>query len=258
MRVGMIGGGAICRYILERANKDKQQSFHVTRVLVRQKEKYADLVETYGVTLYDDVTEFLRDDIDVVVEAATIEAAQAYVPKALEKHDVVIISIGAFDDHGFYEEVQKIAKSCKTKLYVPSGAIGGLDVVQHVTAGNAVERISLVTKKPAHTLTDEVLREPTVIFEGTASEAITTYPRNMNVAVALGLAGLGFSETSVRLIADPNVDKNVHRIEASGAFGKASFEIENEPLQANPKSSYLAAISIVGTLEKMNKPLIIS
>lgn len=257
MRVGIIGGGAICRYVLERANEEKQQSFTVTSVVVRDVEKYAELAETYDVLLFDDLTQFLRSDIDVVVEATTIEAAREYVPTALTTHDVVVISIGAFNDRHFSTRVYDKAKKYKTRLFVPSGAIGGLDLIQHVAASNTVDEISLVTKKPAHTLTEEKLKEQKVIFEGTASEAVAKYPRNMNVSVALGLAGLGFSKTSVQLIADPTIQKNVHHIEARGDFGKASFEIENEPLKENPKSSYLAAISIVGTLENMNKALII-
>jgi aspartate dehydrogenase len=92
-----------------------------------------------------------------------------------------------------------------------------------------------------------------VVFDGRAKEAITLYPQNMNVAIILGMAGMGIEETEVLLIADPNVDRNIHHIEVEGAFGRAEFKVENQPLPDNPKTSYLAAISILGTLERMNR-----
>lgn len=45
--------------------------------------------------------------------------------------------------------------------------------------------------------------EARLLFSGTAEEAIRRFPANVNVAVSLGLAGLGFSRTRVRLFADP-------------------------------------------------------
>jgi len=258
MKVGFIGSGAICQYVMDQANLQNDYSFRVNSLFVRNMTKYEHLKERYGVNLYDDFTQFLNSDIDVVVEAATIEAVLEYVPQALKSHNVVVISIGAFNDAHFYDKVRRMTEKNKTKLFVPSGAIGGLDFIQHVATTNTVEDITLETRKPAHTLVDEPVAKPTVIFNGSASEVIDKYPRNMNVAIALGLAGIGFSKTHVRLIADPTVDKNVHMITAKGAFGEATIEIKNDPLPDNPKSSYLAAISIVGMLEKMNRAIVIS
>lgn len=73
----------------------------------------------------------------------------------------------------------------------------------------------------------------------------------MNVSIILSLAGIGIEKTSVRLIADPNIDKNIHQVEVEGEFGEALFTIKNNPLPENPKTSYLAAMSILGTLERI-------
>ena len=111
--------------------------------------------------------------------------------------------------------------------------------------------MELTTRKPAHSLTEEKVTEETTVFEGKAFEAIEKFPKNMNISIILSLAGIGIDQTNVRLIADPKADKNIHQIKLSGDFGEAELTIKNEPLPENPKTSALAALSILGTLERI-------
>ena len=62
------------------------------------------------------------------------------------------------------------------------------------------------------------------------------------------LAGIGSEKTKVRIVADPNTDKNTHRIEAKGKFGKITIIVENVPDQNNPKTSRLAILSAIECL----------
>jgi len=96
----------------------------------------------------------------------------------------------------------------------------------------------------------DVIISPTTIFEGTAKEAVSLFPANINVAALLSLSGIGSEKTSVKIVADPNTDKNTHHIEASGKFGKMTFTIENFPDANNPKTSRLAILSAIETLRK--------
>ncbi|WP_299822615.1 aspartate dehydrogenase domain-containing protein [uncultured Jannaschia sp.] len=84
-----------------------------------------------------------------------------------------------------------------------------------------------------------------MLLDGTAREAALAFPKSSNVAATVALAGLGFDNTEVRVIADPAVSSNIHTIDAEGAFGSFSFRIEGLPLPDNPRSSSLTAMSIL-------------
>ena len=108
---------------------------------------------------------------------------------------------------------------------------------------------SWVGTRAANTITLDALKTEQVIYEGNAREAAELFPKNANVAATVALAGLGFDDTVVRLVADPNVTGNVHVIEASGTFGQFCFEIVGAPLTGNPRSSTLTAFSAVRAIK---------
>src|SRR5690606_7116594 len=89
-------------------------------------------------------------------------------------------------------------------LYLPSGAIGGLDFIQNINAASLLKEVTIETRKPAHTLVEETLTEEKIVFKGPATEAIKKYPKNVNVSIALSLAGVGLQKTKVVLVADPD------------------------------------------------------
>lgn len=251
MNIGLIGAGAIGRFLLN--HMKSQNNLHVTSILVRDEEKYHYLVDEYNVELYTNLNDFLKSNIDIVVEAANVEAVKYYLKDVLNIKDMMVISIGAFSDTSLLEDV----KENQHKLYLPSGAVGGLDLIQNVNTLEHLSSVTLTTTKPAASLLDDEVSEPTVVFEGVAKDAIDKFPKNMNVSIILSLAGLGIDETKVRLIADPNATKNTHHVKIEGEFGEATIEIKNNPLKENPKTSALAALSVLSTLERIENNIII-
>ncbi|MFC3419953.1 aspartate dehydrogenase [Salinicoccus hispanicus] len=257
MNIGIIGAGAIANVMLGRINHDAHENLKVNSVLVRDMEKYQHLEREFGIQLYTDLDDFLASDIDIVVEAANVEVAKSVLPQVLREKDAMLISVGALADGETVAQLMQIAKTNDTALHLPSGAIGGLDLLQNAQSHGELESVKLTTRKPAAALTYERIEAEKAVFEGKAADAIQHFPKNMNVAVILAMAGIGMERTQVILIADPRTDKNTHHIEVKGVFGKASFTIENDPLPENQNTSYLAAISILGTLERMNRNFII-
>ena len=58
----------------------------------------------------------------------------------------------------------------------------------------------------------ETLDKPEIVFEGSAGEAARVYPQNANVAAVAAMAGLGFENSTITLIADPDLTGPVHHL----------------------------------------------
>ncbi|MEE9152150.1 MAG: aspartate dehydrogenase domain-containing protein, partial [Thermoplasmata archaeon] len=95
------------------------------------------------------------------------------------------------------------------------------------------------------------LSSPKTLFEGSAREAVKLFPKNVNVAATVSLAGIGFERTKVKIIADPQTNRNHHRIEVKGEFGTMVTEVNNIPFEKNPKTSRIAAQSAIAALKKI-------
>ena len=257
MKIGLIGAGAIAQFLLKEFDRGQVQNLKITSLLVRDVEKYKSIETKYGVKLYTNIKTFLESEVDIVVEEADINAVEDLIPTILVKKPVVLISVGALANESFLMKLSELVNEHNHPLYLPSGAIGGLDLLQNAHALGNVTRVALTTRKPASSLIDGNIQEAKVIFEGTAAEAIKKFPKNMNVSIVLALAGLGFNETNVTLVADPHIDQNIHQIEIIGDFGEMTMVVKNNPLPANPKTSYLAAMSIVGMLKRLNSQMVI-
>lgn len=248
MKIGLIGAGAIGQYLLKYINGKHHEKMEITSVLVRDFDKYAHLQKEYRVNLYTDINEFIDSEIDIIVEAANVSVAVDLLPKIIKRKEVMLISVGALANQ---ETLKLVGQSDNRTLHLPSGAIGGLDLIQNAKGLGNLDSVSLTTRKPALSLIDELPDKEMIVFEGPASEAIDKYPKNMNVSIVLSLAGLGMEHTKVTLIADPNVDKNIHTIHATGNFGEMELTVKNVPLLENPKTSSLAALSVFSTLERL-------
>ena len=198
--------------------------------------------------------------VDIVVEAASQNAVRDAALSVLQnKRDLMIMSVGALLDESIYDVLSDACKDFKKTIYLPSGAIGGLDAIKSVK--DELESVSITTTKNPRSLkgakffeTSDIdldsINTNTIIFKGTAKQAVSLFPANINVAALLSLSGIGSEKTKVTIVADPNTDKNTHHIEASGKFGKMTFTIENFPDPTNPKTSRLATLSAVETLRK--------
>lgn len=199
--------------------------------------------------------------LDLVVEAASQNAVREVALGVLQnRKDLMIMSVGALLDEPIFEVLEEACRDFNKTIYLPSGAIAGLDGIRSV-AGE-LEEVDLITTKHPDSLRgaryfsesgislDEIAK-PTIIFSGSAREAVSLFPANINVAALLSLAGLGSRRTMVRIVADPSTLRNTHRIEARGRFGRMTLTVENVPDENNPRTSRLAVLSAIETLRRI-------
>lgn len=215
--------------------------------------------------VFNNFSEYIKSDtlkdVDLVVEAASQSALTSYLnPIILLKKDILVMSVGAFANPDFFSEVIKNVEKNDINLYVPSGAIAGIDAIKSVR--NSISYVTLTTTKNPDSLKDspffkktnltlDSIKKRTLIFEGSAIEAVQNFPANVNVAALLGLASIGIEKTKVNVIADPSLRINKHEIKVIGKFGELIVRVKNVPSATNPKTSYLAILSVIELLRSI-------
>lgn len=253
-KVAVIGFGAMAQS-LDHSLRASGSGIEVSATLVPH-----DLtVDHDGVEVFHDVAALIEWGPSVVVECASHQAVKNSVPPLLRAGiDVIVVSIGSLSDTELLHALEKAAEEGGSRLTVASGAIGGLDVLRSAKIAGLESVIYTGTKPPSawkgtpaeQSVDLASLRQRTVIFEGNAAEASLQYPKNANVTAAVALAGIGFADTRVTLVADPHASGNTHKVNAAGAFGRFEISLENKPLPDNPKTSWLAALSVEQALHR--------
>ena len=198
--------------------------------------------------------------VDIVVEAASQDAVRDVALSVLQnRRDLMVMSVGALLDESVRDVLSEACSDFSRTILLPSGAIAGLDAIRAVR--DELDSVCITTTKHPSSLKGakffdssgidpDKIGKATTIFDGTAGQAVRLFPANINVAALLSLSGIVSDKTAVRIIADPDTDRNTHRVEAAGSFGRMSFTIENVPDPQNPKTSRLATLSAIETLRE--------
>jgi aspartate dehydrogenase len=258
---GLIGFGGIGHAVLEALTDQMSTEPPLTGILVRTLE-----IQSANIPFIVDIYGFLERRPRLVVECAGHQAVRNYGEKVLSSGaDLIVASTGALADPELLASLRLAARDAGSRLIIPAGAVGGIDALRAARlAGLASVRYR--GRKPpmawqGSTATDGIdlagLEEPTVIYRGTAREAALAFPKNSNVAATVTLAGLGFDETEVELIADPTVGGNVHEIDVRASTGDFSIALTGKPSASNPRTSMLTAYSIVRTLLNLDEAVVI-
>ena len=260
-KIGLLGCGAIGTQIALAIDTGKIPAI-LTHVYDASKDSSIELVSKLNTKpeIVENTHLLSSHPVNIVVEAASQDAVKDVALSVLQnKRDLMIMSVGALLDESVYDILSDACKDFNKTIYLPSGAIAGLDGIKSIK--DELDSLSITTTKHPRSLKGakffeksdinlDAIISPTTIFEGIAKEAVALFPANINVAALLSLSGIGSEKTGVKIVADPNTDKNTHHIEAAGKFGKMTFTIENFPDTTNPKTSRLAILSAIETLRK--------
>jgi aspartate dehydrogenase len=262
MRVGIVGLGSIGRALCQAIDRGE-----VTMQLAAVSTRHQERAEPFLRGLCHQPPSLSLEELvarsELVIEAATQEALEAIAPCTLgQGKDLMVLSVGGLLDHDDWVE---LARRTGSRIYVPSGAIVGLDGVKGATIGHIIA-VTMTTRKPPkalagapfiveHEIDLDSLTEVTPIFEGSARDACRGFPANVNISAALSLAGIGAERTRLRILVDPQGTRNVHDIEVVGEFGRFSIHLENEPSDTNPRTGKLAYLSTLAMLRALANPL---
>lgn len=255
-RLAIIGFGAITDEII-RTLAARNELDSVAAVLVRSERLAEARRKAAGrFPVVDNLDRLCAARPDLVAECAGHGAMRQFAPALLEGgFNVLCSSVGALADRAFSAEIVRSARGAD--LRIPSGAIAGIDgLLAARTAG--LERVTYTSIKPPIAWTGtpaesllgaENRAQRTTFFTGSAREAATAYPKNVNVGASVALAGLGLDRTEVRLVSDPAASGPIGIVEASGAFGTFRFEVLAFASPHNPKTSLLTAHSIIAAAQ---------
>jgi aspartate dehydrogenase len=253
LQIALIGYGAIGRYVHARLAKETHAQ---VAAIVMRPERVAAIQDEVGdgATVVGSIADLPASPPGLVVEVAGHEGLAEHGVAALEAGlDLLVVSVGALADPVLYNRLLGTADPNRGTLLIAPGAIGGVDALAAAREGG-LSLVRYTSRKPpgawkgspAEEVADlDALTEATELYAGPADEAARLYPKNANVAATIALAGLGFADTAVRLIADPQAGGNIHLIEAEGAFGAMTVEMRGKPLPENPKTSSLTAYSVL-------------
>ena len=264
MRIAVIGGGTIARLVLEHLRGGTLGAFEVVGLLGRPggAPRARELAREFGVPYVEERQALIAARPQVVIEAASHEAVREHLVALLEAGiGVAVLSAGALVDDALRLAAEAAATRSGALLYVPSGGIGGLDVLKTACLAGVDEVSIQVAKPPAawkgipyverSGVELSALTSAHTLFEGSAREGVPHFPQNVNIAAILSLGGIGPDRTRLKVVADPALRLNTHTIRVSGRSGRFTLVLENVPAPENPKTSWLACYSALAALKSL-------
>jgi len=266
MRIGIVGCGAIGKSLAKGIVKDGGDRAKLTGLLDITREKAEDLsvLLTGNRNLAVSSLKGLIAKSDLIIEAASAKSSYIIAKETLDRgKDVMVMSVGGIVD-GF-SALSSLARKRHARLFIPSGAISGIDALKAAKMGKITKVILTTSKNPRAFQGVEYVRQKginldkitrdKVLFCGPAGKAVKYFPQNINVAAVLSLAGIGKAKTKVKIVASPKAKNNIHEIEIHSKAGKVFTRTENILHPDNPKTSFLAVLSAQAALKQILEPV---
>lgn len=266
IKIGIVGCGAIGSSLAKRVGKQLSSKAVLAAFYDFDSPKALKLAKGLGVgknSIVNSLDELIKKS-DLVIEAASAACSWDVAQKSLSKgRSVMIMSVGGIIDR--VKKLNTLAEKYNAHVYVPSGAIAGIDALKAAASGK-IDKVTLTTyknplafkgvksvEKSGIDLTK--IKSDKVLYSGPAEKAVKLFPQNINVAAVLSMAGIGAKKTIVKIVASPKASRNIHQIEIESSAGKITTRTENVLHPENPKTSYLAVLAAVATLKQILVPV---
>ncbi|MGL5437459.1 MAG: aspartate dehydrogenase domain-containing protein [Lachnospiraceae bacterium] len=256
-KLALIGCGYLNEIVANALAEGHLPEYELVGVLGKSQERLQDFAHRHDCRPCTTIRELMALEPDFTAEAASVQSVRDYGEEVLNNGShLVVLSIGAFADARFYEQIRKTALENELKVYIASGAVGGFDVLRTVALMSPITASISAQKAPRSLLHTPLNREGLAditerlqVFEGTTTEAIAILPTHVNVAVATALASAGPDHTNMKIEAVPGFQGDEYKIEIQGE------EVRTE-LNIYSRTSQIAAWSVVAVLQNAVSPIV--
>ena len=263
--VAIAGLGSIGLKVARAIDAGRIPGLTLTAVAARDEAKAAQNLADFKTKPHIVPLTALPEHADIVIECIPAAHFRTIAEATIARGRIFMpLSVGQLISH---MDLVDRAKQTSARIMVPTGALLGLDAVRAVAEGE-VHSVKIVTRKPpaglkgapllvARNISVDNLTKPLQVFEGTAREAIQGFPANVNVAVALSLAGIGPDKTRVEIWADPTVTRNTHTIEVKSDSSDLTMTIASIPSPETPATGKITALSVIAALRRLTATLVV-
>lgn len=261
LKIGIVGCGAIGSSLARKILRDFSKEACLSGLYDTNTDKLRQLAGSiFKNQLVASSLSQLVAKSQLVIEATSAVSSWGIARYTLtKKRDILIMSIGGIVRH--FRKLTQLAKKNNAKVYLPSGAISGIDALKALKLSK-IKQVTLTTRKNPVSfrgvryieqkgIKPDKIKKDTLLFSGSAQKAVDFFPQNINVAGLLSIAGLGAKDTRVRIIASPGLKKNIHEIRIESEAANIFTRSENISHPENPKTSYLAVLSAAATLKQI-------
>lgn len=257
IRIAIVGCGFLGNIIVDAWRDGLLDDFEFAGCLSRSMASTQALAAKANCPACATLDELLALKPDYVIEAASPAVLKTIAEPVLRSAaNLVVLSIGAFADSAFYEQVKRTATQSGTRVHLATGAIGGFDVLRTAALMSPIDASIRTEKGPASlrgtpVFTEQLLcdSEPSEVFSGNARQAIERFPTKVNVAVACALATAGVDRTGVTVTSVPGFQGDDHRIEVTGSEVRVLVDIYS-------RTSAIAGWSVVALLRNLVSPIV--
>jgi aspartate dehydrogenase len=266
LRLGIAGLGAIGKAVARAVDAGSVPGIRLVAVSARDQAKAGKAIAGFAAPPRLVSLAELAEAADIVVECLPAQHFTAVAGPAIERGRILVpLSVGALMDQ--MPTIARYARQQGARILVPTGALLGLDAVSAAAVGR-IASVRIVTRKPPAGLAGapfliergislDGLEAPLKLFEGSAREAIAGFPANVNVAVALSLAGIGVDATQAEIWADPGITRNTHTITVKSDSADLTMTIANVPSEENPRTGRITALSVLALLRRLTATLVV-
>ena len=253
--LAIIGCGKLAAIVVEALNANLLTEYQLIATYSKTRAKAQHLADKGACKACDTLDELLAMKPDYIVETASPDSLKEFAIAALTNgSSIVTLSIGAFADSAFYENVTLTAKQYNSRVHIASGAIGGLDVLRTTTLMGGCTATFHTEKGPNSLKNTAVYNESLQtqkrkVFEGNAIEAIALFPTKVNVSVAASIASVGPEGMKVSMTSTPGFVGDDHRIEIKNEQVHAVIDVYSSTAE-------IAGWSVVNTLRNIVSPIV--